>query len=111
VESALPPIEAWLGDVRKLGAGPSVGPSFHQEFLKMVTPSDARASFTSGELLQVLLTGLAGAWAQRAAASAITHAVQGERQQTACEEVRGTMLDLNRERIQAGLVPVAVPDC
>jgi hypothetical protein len=111
IESKLPPIEAWLGDIRKLGAGPRVGPSFHQEFLNMVTPSDARASFTNGELLQVLATSLAFAWGQHTLINAIKGAVQSERSQDACAEVRHTLFELNRERVEAGLLPVFVPSC
>jgi hypothetical protein len=111
VEAKLPSIETWLGDLKALHRGPITAPAYHAEFLDMVTPREATASFTSGELLQVLVTGLLGGLAGRALTGAVKNAVASARDERACGEVRTTLIDLNRERIAAGLDPVPVPMC
>lgn len=111
ITEKMPPLEAWLGDPKKLWRGPFTASPYHQEFLDMVTPPEARASFTSGELLQVLLTGLAGKLAARAVASKLKSVKQASAELAACEEVRQTLLDLNAQRALVGLPPEPVRSC
>jgi hypothetical protein len=111
VEGRLPDLRAWLGDPRQLRAGPYAGSPYHQEFLDMVTPPEARASFTNGELAQVLATGLAGGLALRGLLNAISGAIASGRSREACEEVQRTLEALNQERARAGLAPVSLPGC
>jgi hypothetical protein len=111
VEAELPDISTWLGDPRALRGGPFVFPSYHAEFLRMVTPAEATASFTNGELAQVLATGVAGGLALQGIIGAVKGAIAGARRRAACEEVRESLQQLNMERAAAGLSPVPVPEC
>jgi hypothetical protein len=111
IDEEMPGIETWLGDLSELAAGPPVGPAFHQQYLAMTTPPNARAAFTNGELLQVLATSLAGHYAMRGITDFFTGLVSEARSARACNEVRGTLVDLNQVRARAGLVPVPVPEC
>lgn len=111
IQKKMPGIEAIIGDVKALQRGPWVSSPYHQEFLDMVTPRDVRNSFTNSELLQVLATGLAGGLALQGITSAIKNYVNGSRTREACDAVRTTLLDLNRDRVAAGLEPVFVPGC
>lgn len=77
----------------------------------MVTPPEARASFTNGELLQVLLTGLVGKLAARAVAGKLKSVQQANAELAACEEVRLTLLELNVQRQIVGLPPEPVKTC
>jgi hypothetical protein len=111
IREKLPGIEALIGELEQLRRGPFVASPYHQEFLDLVTPPEARASFTSGELLQVMLTGLAGRLALHGLSNAIKDAIASGREREACQAVRWTLTDLNREREAAGLSPVHVPAC
>lgn len=111
IEQKLPGIEAWLGDLKYLRGGPVVGSRTHREFLDMVTPQDAVASFTNGELLQVMLTGLAGGLALRGILNSVQSGLASRTERKSCEEVRQALRDLNRDRATAGLGPVPVPQC
>jgi hypothetical protein len=77
IQDRAPGIEAIVGDIRALRRGPWASSPYHQQFLDMVTPPEARASFTNSELLQVLGTGLAGGRRASPARSGITSAVHG----------------------------------
>jgi hypothetical protein len=111
IEGRLPSIEAWIGDPKSLHRGPTVSSPYHSEFLNMVTPPEATASFTNTELLQVVITGLLGKLALHTATQALKNAASARRRGEACEEVRLTVVDLNRERERRGLLPVPLPDC
>jgi hypothetical protein len=111
IQNRMPGIEAILGDVKALQRGPWVSSPYHQEFLDLVTPPEARASFTNSELLQVLATGLAGGLALQGLTNAIKSYVRGNRTREACDAVRTTLTELNRDRADAGLAPVYVPEC
>jgi hypothetical protein len=112
VEGKLPDVWTWLGDPRELtrGGTPRV-PSYHEEFLRLVTPEEVRAAYTNGELAQVLATAFAGQLALNALVNGVRGAVAGTRQRRACEEVRDSLRQLNDERARAGLPPVHVPEC
>lgn len=103
IREKLPGIEAWLGDPKALWRGPFTMSPYHQEFLDMVTPPEARASFTSGELLQILLTGLAGKLAARALDRKLRTLRAESAANQACQEVRQTLVDLNIQRQLVGL--------
>jgi hypothetical protein len=111
VQEKFPDIHAWLGEPGELKAPQMSMPSAHAEFLRMVTPSDATASFSNSELLQVLVTGLLGKLALQSITTGIRGAIDGNRTREACLEVRQSLIDLNYERLRAGLGPVPVPDC
>jgi hypothetical protein len=114
IEERLPDIATWLGDPQGLRGGPMSFPSYHDEFLRMVTPPEVGAAYSNGELLQVLATGLAFGFALQQAANAvkaIRSGVASSRSRQACEEVAATLADLNLERAKAGLPPVPVPGC
>ncbi len=114
IEERLPDFATWLGDPQGLRGGPMSFPSYHDEFLRMVTPPEVGAAYSNGELLQVLATGLAFGFALQQAANAvkaIRNGVASSRAREACEEVAATLADLNLERAKAGLPPVPVPGC
>lgn len=114
VEGELPDIETWLGDVRALQVGNVTTPYYHAEFLGMITPKDLQASYTNGEMAQLLATGVAGGLALRGLAglvSAVKGAVAAGRRTEACREVADSLTGLNAERVKAGLAPVPVPEC
>lgn len=74
----------------------------HQEFLSMVTPSEYRSfsSFTSGELAQVVATGVAGSLALSAVTKALKEGWRARRERSARDEV-DAVLEALRERDEA----------
>jgi hypothetical protein len=66
----MPDFQAYL---KTLKIPPMAGGPWHHQFLSMVTPKEIAASYTSGENLQMALTGLAWALAMRGGVSAIGH--------------------------------------
>jgi hypothetical protein len=63
----------------------------HQEFLSMVTPTDYRAPFTSGELAQVVATGIAGSLAMSAITKAVKEGWRARRERRAQDEVEAVL--------------------
>jgi hypothetical protein len=82
----------------------------HREFLTMATPEEARsfASFTNGELAQVVATGVAAGLAMSAISQAIRSGWHGWREQRAREEVEAVVEAL-RQRDEAKASPAPPP--
>jgi hypothetical protein len=79
----------WLDPEHENSAYRPNGPRWHNEFLSMVTPPEARAygAFSPGELLQVAVTSLAQALGTRAVVGAVKSATRDRRQRQAEAEV------------------------
>ena len=80
-------------------------------FARAVAPAMKKAG--TGRIVTIssragLATSLAFAWGKHALVNAVKNAVQNERKENACEEVRSSLIQLNRERLEAGLLPVFV---
>ena len=82
----------------------------HREFLTMATPEEARsfASFTNGELAQVVATGVAAGLAMSAISQAIRSGWHARREQRAREEVEAVVEAL-RKRDEATAAPAPPP--
>jgi len=109
VEGQLPRIEAFITN-ESLRRGPSMPTSVtHQEFLSMVTPSEARSyqSFSPGELAVVGATSLAFAYAASTLPRVLKQAWHDRQIEQARKEVAAVLAELQRqERERAGAAPV-----
>ena len=92
----------WLGT--RDGAPVPYGYPWHDQFLAMVTPPEARAfgAFTGTDLLQILATSLAQGLITTAVAEKITSAIKERRAREAREEVDAAIDAWRREREAAG---------
>jgi hypothetical protein len=94
----------WLGDIDWLGAAdgrkPPVGAPWHDQFLNMVTPPEARGfgAFEGTDLLQVMATSVAQGLAAETVASAIKTAIRERRERQAKEEVDAAIAAWKKER-------------
>ena len=92
----------WLGT--RDGAPVPFGYPWHDQFLAMVTPPEARAfsAFTGTDLLQILATSLAQGLITQAVAAKIKSAITERRAREAREEVDAAIEAWRREREAAG---------
>jgi hypothetical protein len=99
----------WLGT--RDGAPVPFGYPWHDQFLAMVTPPEARAfgAFTGTDLLQILATSLAQGLVTTAVTGKIKSALRERRQREAREEVDAAIEAWRRERETAGERPQAQP--
>ena len=96
IEGKLPDFEDFVepGELRSFAMPSALS---HQEFLSMVTPTDYRAPFTSGELAQVVATGIAASLAMSAVTRAVREGWRARRERNARGEVNA-VLEALRER-------------
>ena len=105
IEAPLPRFSDFVGDGELLASPSPWGGMTHHEFLAMVTPPQARAygAFTNGDLLQVVATSLASAYAVQGALGLVegVKAMLRERRTSAAKaevaEVLDTLERLTRE--------------
>ena len=99
----------WLGT--RDGAPVPFGYPWHDQFLAMVTPPEARAfgAFTGTDLLQILATSLAQGLVTTAVTGKIKSALRERRQREAREEVDAAIEAWRREREAAGKPQQAQP--
>jgi hypothetical protein len=94
----------WLADIDWLGAADGrklpVGAPWHDQFLNMVTPAEARSfgAFEGTDLLQVMATSLAQGLATQAVVGAINSAIRERRERRAKEEVDAAIAAWKKER-------------
>jgi hypothetical protein len=88
----------WLGTAE--GGTPPVGTPWHDQFLNMVTPSQARSfgAFTGTDLLQVMATSLAQGLGASAVAGKIKSSLRDRRERQAREEVDAAIAEWKKER-------------
>ena len=96
--------QQWLGDIDWLGTAdgrkPPVGVPWHDQFLNMVTPQQARSfgAFEGTDLLQVMATSLVQRLATETVVGAIKAAISERRERQAQEEVDAAIAAWKKER-------------
>jgi hypothetical protein len=88
----------WLGTAN--GGRPPVGTPWHDQFLNMVTPPEARSfgAFQGTDLLQVMATSLAQGLAVGAVAGKIKTTIRERRERAARAEVDAAIAEWRKER-------------
>jgi hypothetical protein len=101
--------QRWLGDIDWLGTAdgrrPPVGVPWHDQFLNMVTPEQARSfgAFEGTDLLQVMATSFLQGFATETVVGAIKGAIRDRRERQAKEEVDAAIAAWKKEREAAAL--------
>jgi hypothetical protein len=96
--------QRWLGDIDWLGTADGrklpVGVPWHDQFLNMVTPQEARSfgAFEGTDLLQVMATSLVQRLATESVVGAIKAAIRERRERQAKEEVDAAIAAWKKER-------------
>jgi hypothetical protein len=92
----------WLGTAE--GGTPPVGTPWHDQFVNMVTPPQARSfgAFTGTDLLQVMATSLAQGLGASAVVGKIKSSLRDRRERQAREEVDAAIAEWKKERDAAG---------
>jgi hypothetical protein len=115
VEGRLPDFGVFIGKDTPL-VGPSPwGSMTHSDFLELVTPPVMRqyGAFTNSDLLQVLATSVAGAFALKGAEKAVK-AVSGKiderRSRATQEEIRAILVELERRKAEIAAEEKAAED-
>ena len=101
--------QRWLGEIDWLGTAdgrkPPVGVPWHDQFLNMTTPPEARSfgAFEGTDLLQVMATSLVQRLATETVVGAIKAAFRDRRERQAKEEVDAAIEAWKKEREAAAL--------
>ena len=99
----------WLGTAE--GGKPPVGTPWHDQFLNMVTPPEARSfgAFTGTDLLQVMATSLAQGLAAGVVVGKIKSSLRERREREAREEVDAAIAEWKKERDAAAAMAAQPP--
>lgn len=102
VEERLPLLREFFGgDAWTFGPAPATGMS-HRDFLDLVTPKHVRpyASSVNGDLLQVLATSMATAYAMQSGANVVRSWLKARREAEAKREVEETLRQIEEQKKQ-----------